>query len=489
MTPAIGPVQRRRAAYASALALVALLVPLCGTARASKAQWSMFEDHTALVQSGVKTRVKTLDELKALGVDTLRIEFRWNEIAPKPSARTKPSFDASDPAAYASGLNAYPGFGQYDDLVRRADALDLRILITITGDAPRWATQGGKSSSFATANYRVDAGQYAKFATAVATRYSGKFGDLPRVYYYSIWNEPNHKQFIKPQSEAPAIYRRLVEKGVPAIKKAGGSSTKVFVGETAPVGRNGKVIGPKTFIQKWLCLNQRFRAIRTGGCARFKKIVADGFAHHPYGPVDRVAKKRDIINLLAIRRLGKYLDLAARAGRLSGHLPLYDTEFGLQSNPPDSAVSTTPTRQAEIINEKEEYSFLYPRLKSYSQYLLYDDPARPGPRAQRWSGFQTGLRFSNGLAKPALTAFRLPIVVHKRRSGVSVWGRVRPGAGIRSVQLYRNGKKIGPRKRTNSLGYFTAKAAGSGKYRFKAYDGPGPSAKLLGKSRTARPIA
>src|SRR5207247_1982058 len=163
-----------------------------------------------------------------------------------------------------------------------------------TGDAPRWATRGSKGSSFATANYGVDAGEYAKFATAVAKRYAGNFLGLPHVIYYSIWNEPNHKQFLKPQSEAPAIYRRLVDEGV--------------------------------------------------------------------------AKKKDIINMLAIRRLGKYLDLAARAGRLPAHLPIYNTEFGLQSNPPDPSVSTTPVRQAQLVNEKEEYSYRYSRLKSYSQY-------------------------------------------------------------------------------------------------------------------------
>jgi cellulase (glycosyl hydrolase family 5) len=471
-------------ALALALAALALaaLAALAAPARASKAQWSMFEDHTALVKSGVSKRTSVLNEIKSLGADTLRIEFKWNEIAPQSGDKTKPNFDAANPAAYHGDLNAYPGFGQYDDLVRRANALGLRILITITGDTPRWATGGGKGNSFATANYKVSAGEYAKFAAAVAKRYSGKFGGLPAVYYYSIWNEPNHKQFIKPQSQAPAIYRSLVDAGVPAIRANAPSAAKVFVGETAPVGRAGKVIGPRAFIQKWLCLNKRFKR---SGCGGFKKIDADGFAHHPYGPVSRVAKKQDIINMLAIRRLGKYLDAAARAGRLPGHLPIYNTEFGLQSKPPDPSVSTSPVRQAQLINEKEEYSYRYSRLKSYSQYLLYDDPARKGPKSQRWSGFQTALRFPNGRAKPALTAFKLPIVVHKRRRGVYIWGRVRPGTGSRYVQLKRNGRNDGGKVKTNSRGYFGVKRKKSGKFRFTAYDGAG---KLLGKSRTASPI-
>ena len=58
-------------------------------------------------------------------------------------------------------------------------------------------------------------------------------------------------------------------------------------------------------------------------------------------------------------------------------------------------------RQAALINEKEEYSYRYGRLKSYSQYLLYRRPAAQGPASVKWSGFQTGLRFPNGKKKPA----------------------------------------------------------------------------------------
>ena len=95
--------------------------------------------------------------------------------------------------------------------------------------------------------------------------------------------------------------------------------------------------------------------------------------------------RRDIINMLAIRRLGAALDKAARAGRITRRLPIYSTEFGYQTNPPDPFVSTSPPRQAELLNKMEEYSYRYARLKSYSQYLLSDDPARSGSSALRWA--------------------------------------------------------------------------------------------------------
>jgi hypothetical protein len=482
------PGLRSRLAALACLVIAGSMLLATGDARAGKSQWSVFEDHTKLVASGEKTRARTLAELKALGADTLRIEFRWREIAPSPGARTKPHFDASDPAAYQGALAAYPGFGQYDDLVRRANALGLRIIGTITGDAPRWATAGGKGGSFANANYKVKADDYADYARAVARRYAGNFGGLPAIRYFTIWNEPNHRLFLKPISAAPAIYRQLVAKGLPAIRAGGVKGVKVFVGETAPSGVAGRSTGPRRFIQKWLCLNKRWKKIRTGSCRTFKKVTADGFAHHPYGPPGFVSKRQDSVGIFVISRIADYIDRAAARGRLSAHLPIYDTEFGYQSNPPDNVVSTTPSRQARLINEKEETHYRYGRLKSYSQYLMYDDPPRKGSRKVRWSGFQTGLRFPNGKPKPAYGAYRLPIVVHNRGRGVYVWGRVRPGTGARFVQLYAGGGKSGPRIRTNSRGYFGVKRARKGKYKFKAYGRSSSKLTLIGTSRTASPI-
>jgi hypothetical protein len=457
-------------------AVVAAVLALPAGATASAGEWSIFEDHTALVQSGVAKRIDTLNKIKSLGADTLRIEFRWSEIAPDPRSKTKPNFDAKNPAAYQGALNAWPGFGQYDDLVVRAQALGFRILGTITGDAPRWATAGRKGN-----NYKVNSAYYADFAEAVARRYGGNFSGLPAIRYFSIWNEPNHKEFLTPLSAGPTIYRQLVARGLPAIRRGAVKGAKVFVGETAPSASAGKSTGPRWFLQKWLCLDARWKKIRTGGCRHFAKIKADGYAHHPYGPPGNVSSTRDTVSIGVISRLSDYLNKAAARGRLPSHLPIYDTEFGYQSNPPDGSVSTTPSRQARLINEKEEIHYRYGRIKSYSQYLLYDD--------KPIFAFQTALRFRSGKAKPAFAAYRLPIVVHSRgRRGVYIWGRVRPGSGSRYVQLYSGGRRSGPRIHTNSLGYFGVKRKRRGGYFFKAYERSRAKLELIGSSRTASPI-
>jgi Cellulase (glycosyl hydrolase family 5) len=466
------------------LAVIAALALPAG-ALASKDQWSIFEDHPYLVRSDATTREKLLDEVQQLGPDTIRVEVKWNEVAPDAYSKKKPSLNQSDPSAY-------PGFGPYDDLIKSVTNRGLRVLVTITGDAPVWATSGGRGG-----NYKPNASEYASFATAVGKRYSGTFGGLPAVHYFTIWNEPNHIQFIKPASQAPVVYRALVDKGVPALKAAAAPGSKIFVGELKPTPRKG--LGPLKFLQNWLCLDSKYKRLRGKAarklkCTKFKKVNANGFAHHPYGPVGVVSKRVDIVNMLGIKRLAKALDLAGRAGRITKKLPIYNTEFGIQSNPPDIFVSTSPTRQAQVLNEKEEYSYRYPRLKSYSQYQLYDDPARPGPAAVRWSGFQTGLRFADGRQKPAYDAYRFPIVLKKSGGKLLVWGRVRPGTGQRSAQLQRrSGSKYvdaGSRIATDSKGYFTTKVS-RGTYRFQAYAHLGSTSStsetLLGTSRSASP--
>jgi Cellulase (glycosyl hydrolase family 5) len=459
------------------LAIAGCMLLASAPAQASRSEWSMFEDHPTLVNSGGAIRQQTLDTIRALGADTLRIEVKWAEVAPSPNAKRKPAFTATDPAAY-------PGFEPYDDLVRRAVGMGFRVMITLAPDAPRWATARGRGR-----NYKISATQFGAFARAVGRRYSGIFGGLPAIKFWSIWNEPNHVFFISPRAQAPRIYRGMVQRGVPALRATAPRGSKIFVGELAPVGTATKVIGPLRFLRGWLCLNKRWKKVRRGSCRHFKKVRANGFAHHPYGPTTRVPARRDIINMLAIRRLGAALDRSARAGRIPRGLPIYSTEFGYQSNPPDPFVSTTPARQAELINVMEEYSYRYARLKSYSQYLMYDDVARSGSSALRWAGFQTGLRFASGKDKPAYEAFKLPLVVHKRRHGVSIWGHMRPGSGARYVQLQRRsgGRFVnaGAPIRTNSGGYFSAKRGARGQFRYEAFSGPPSAAPSLGFSRVA----
>jgi hypothetical protein len=164
-------------------------------------------------------------------------------------------------------------------------------------------------------------------------------------------------------------------------------------------------------------------------------------AHHAYttrqGPWFVPSGKNDV-TIGVLSRLTKALDRAANAGAVSRNLPIWLTEFGIQSTPDD--IQGVPlARQPEYQAISERIARSNPRVASFSQYLLRDDPAT-GP--EEYGGFESGLRRADGRAKPSLDGWRLPLAVRRDGSRVSIWGRVRPATAPTTAEVqYRNGTK------------------------------------------------
>src|SRR4051794_26136416 len=281
-------------------ALAALLL-LCAPAYAGTTQETIFQDDPPLHDPA--QRDATLDELRGLGVDTIRTQAVWVNTAPSPDNKRRPSFDASDPAAYPAA-----NWDRIDGVVRGANARGLGVLLTITGPLPAWASDCGGAVSVRRI-CRPNPTEYRRFVTAVARRYSGSYRDeneggavLPRVDRFSVWNEPNQAGWLYPQwtrthgryvPDAPHRYRRLVDAAGDAMRATGHSGSQLLIGETAPLGRDSgswskRSIAPVTFYRELFCLDSRGRPL-TGsarslrGCpSHFTKIDADGVAHHPY---------------------------------------------------------------------------------------------------------------------------------------------------------------------------------------------------------------
>ena len=83
-------------------------------------------------EGGFVADERTLDELARLGVNTIRLNVRWNRYAPSFTRKRRPDFDATDP-------NAYP-LGEVDAVVGGAAARGMEVLITATGPGPAWAS-------------------------------------------------------------------------------------------------------------------------------------------------------------------------------------------------------------------------------------------------------------------------------------------------------------------------------------------------------------
>ena len=399
-----------------ALLAAALLAPAAASA-ASK-QTMVFEAPSELLDDS--RRESTLDEIQSFGVDHVRALVYWSQFSARPDSKRKPAFDTADPNAYPEGT-----WAALDNLIFSLTRRGMTAQLTLTGPVPKWATKR-KTDKVSDPGAQL----FGKWARAVVKRY----GD--RVNQWSIWNEPNHPDFLGPQYKnnkphTPKLYRKLYVAGERAIHGVDGNERdKVLFGETAPIG-NTNVVSPLAFLRGAMCLTKDYKA--KGNC---KKLRIDGYAHHAYtrkkGP-RFVSTDTDEVSIGSLGRLTAALDKAARAGRIAKGRGIYLTEFGIQSWP-DKLAGVKPARQAEYTAMSEKIAYANPRVKAFSQYLMRDDEPH-GKGIGRYSGFESGLRTSKGKKKPAYNAFMLPLVATQYGSRDVLWGRVRPATGPTQVVI------------------------------------------------------
>ncbi|MBV9415271.1 MAG: hypothetical protein JO363_09865 [Solirubrobacterales bacterium] len=410
---------------------------------------------------------RTLDLLRHLGTDDVKVFMQWNSVAPNSLSHSRPRFDATDPASYPPAA-----WGPYDAVIRAAAARHLGVDLALEAPAPLWATgpgvPPGTASGFLGA-WEPSAKEFGLFVSAVGKRYSGHYhptGEttpLPKVDFWSIWNEPNYGQQLAPQAidhstieVSPAYYRALLGAAWGGLQQTGHGRDTVLIGEIAPRGHTlgdspGDFSGmvPLRFIRALYCVDQTLHPL-TGtaasqrgcpssqsGSASFARdnpalFQATGFAFHPYPqaapPNVGTAPDglgTDYADFPQLHKLEATLDGAFSAYGSDNRLALYDTEFGYQTNPPETiARAISPALAAGYANQAEYMSWRDPRVVSWDQYLLADPT--PGP-----SSFDTGIEFYDGKPKGTLyDAFRMPVwlPVSGAPAGhpLEVWGDVRP---------------------------------------------------------------
>src|SRR3954451_1060347 len=375
------------------LALLLVLLAAVPSAHAAKTEEVTFEAPRDLFDPAQRT--SAFDEIAGLGAHALRIVLYWRDVAPDRDSRVKPKLDMSDPSVY--------DWSKYQPVLDEAKARGWTVQVTASGPVPRWATNGAVDNVS-----RPSPNEFRMFMTALAKHFGSE------VARWSIWNEPNHPQFLGPQYDSkhrpasPKIYRGLYAAALRGLAAAG-DTKPVLMGETAPTG-TGKDVAPLTFLRGALCLNDNYK--KSGKCSNLR---IDGYAHHAYtnrsGPLYVPPGPNDVM-IGALSRLTRALDKAAAAGVVKKSLPVYLTEFGIQSTP-DPFVGVSLQRQAEYRSYSERIAYYNPRVKAFSQYLLTDDEERGTTDEQKYSGFESGLRTAAGKAKPSPDGFRLPLVAKK----------------------------------------------------------------------------
>ena len=430
---------------------------------------SIFQDDQLVLYSPQPTVIRTLDTLRGLGVDRLRVTVLWLALAPDPTSTTEPSgFNASDPAAYSAAA-----WAPYDRLTRLAAARGIGIDFNVTAPGPLWAMGRPAPAKYAN-HYRPGAADFGQFVAAVGTRYSGTYRPagthgkpLPRVSYWSIWNEPNQPGWLAPQwgsvsaqrvMVSPGVYRANMDAAYASLSHTGHttSTDTILIGELAPEGSEATTsespITPLPFLRTLYCLDSNYQPLRgvpatgadcpaSGSPSAFVSahpalFQATGLGHHPYSfflPPGASMSDQNFAPLSDLPRLESTLDRIFAAYSVHRQLPLYFTEYGYETNPPNPYRGVSLSRQALYLDQAEYMAWKDPRVRAMAQFLLEDsapDPSFPKGSIGYWSTFQTGLEFLGGAHKPSFDAYRLPIYIPTPsfHSGASlfVWAMLRP---------------------------------------------------------------
>jgi hypothetical protein len=398
------------------LVVIALAGVTCFAAesKAASNQTVSFEAHE-LLWDGV--REPALDKIKALGVNNIRVLVYWHRFAPNSRSRIRPKFNASNP-------NRRYKWWPLDKLFYEAGKRKMKVMLTLTGPAPKWATRDKKDMI----TY-PSAKEFGEFARAVGARY-GKVADK-----WSIWNEPNNTQFLMPQKRngaaiSPVLYRNLYLSAVRGLGRARVPAKKVLFGELMPLGN---LVPPLTFLRSAFCLNNQNQ--RVGRCPR---IPMGGVAIHPYtnrsGP-SYVPASQNHFTIASLSRVTSVLDAASRNGVIGQRMPMYITEFGFstrpKTKPPKGKRCGLPyvslQQQAEFLAIAERVAYSNPRVAMFSQYLLTDD---------KDGLFPTGLQAKDGRNKPSYYGFQVPLVAKNVSVRQTIlWGLVRPATRATTVTV------------------------------------------------------
>jgi hypothetical protein len=439
----LGAAVPRPRARAAALLLVALALAILAGVRAPLAhagagQEAMLQDDLLLLYSGPEARESALDEIQKIGVDTVRAFVSWNSLAPGATSRSRPAFDGANPASYPAGA-----WDRYDELARSATRRGLRVLFTPNGPNPAWGSDC-PGSVVRRRTCSPNPTEFGRFVAALGRRYSGGYvdenggGALPRVSRWAIWNEPNVAIWMTPQyvvrggrrvPESARRYRLLVRAAVASLRATGHGGDVIIAGETGPIGQTGgsllrRPVATAEFLRALFCVTPRGGPLRSAaiGCAGgYAPLGITAVSHHPYiqggSRTPRTPARFDEITISSPSRLKAIMNSAARLGRIRPGLPIYYTEFGFQTDPPDELLGVQLGLQPVYLAESLYMTFGDPRVRGLAQYLLRDDSGI--------QGFQSGLRFADGDAKPSLRDYPFPIFAARRGAVVTVFGQVR----------------------------------------------------------------
>jgi hypothetical protein len=325
------------------------------------------------------------------------------------------------------------------------------VLATLYG-TPAWANGGRAANAMPTSKYSL-----AAFALAVAKRY-------PWLRMWEIWNEPNLRRFLQPNS--PQLYVQRLLNPTYVVLHALHGPNRVAGGSTSP-RPTPSGISPVAFMRGMHQARARL----------------DAYAHHPY-PVTRGETPSRFAPGICryckgVLTLATLPQLLREVERNFGPKRIWLTEYGYQTSPPDRFGVSTAT-QAEYVSQAALRAKSARYVDVLIHFIVRDEP--------RLSGWQSGFLTWFGAFKPAFYSFMLPIAQGSRNGlRTTIWGQVRPGFGPQryKLQRYSRGRwlPVGGYVFTNARGsYLRVVRAGPGS-QFRIYS---PAVRIASRAITVR---
>jgi hypothetical protein len=293
------------------------------------------------------------------------------------------------------------------------------VLLSLWGTPP-WANEG-QSSNYAP----LDSSALASFAYAASKKF-------PWITRWTVWNEPNVRLFLIPNSSRVYV-TRLLNPAYRALKEA--SPRNIVAGGVTSPRKTPSGVSPIAWI----------RGMRAA------HALLDAYAQNPYPirpgetPTSGGCWRCTEVTMATLPKL-----ISEVKRDFGSRTRIWLTEYAYNSKPPSKWLGVSNALQARYVGEAALRAYLAPRVDLLIHFLVRDEP-----NATRWtSGFYT----SRGRVKPSFNAYVVPFAQLSRHgTRTSVWGQVRPRTGRQPYRLQQlragHWRWVGGTRLTTSGGY------------------------------------
>ena len=194
------PQRRMRSALFITLALALALVLLPARRRRQLAPARDLPGRRAAARAAAtRVREATLDEIRGLGADMIKVQLDWATSAPGGRAQAR--------RLRRHRPGAVPGLGRLRRVLAAAQARGFQVMFALSAAGARAGPRAARAGRYESVD-RPSAREFGRFAEAAARRFPG-------VDVWSLWNEPNLAKYLYPQSRSgvPVRAARLPRHG------------------------------------------------------------------------------------------------------------------------------------------------------------------------------------------------------------------------------------------------------------------------------------